>query len=140
MPYEKDPFIEHLAAELIAKHHPRLANARIAYLMNMTATPAKRPRLGKKRKLGSAAMVPEKYNSLTTGFDFIIEIKQDLWSRMDLETQEALLDHELEHCGWDEDGPYIRNHDVTEFRSIIERHGFWQNDLREFYVTSRVVA
>lgn len=139
MPYKTDERVEKLAATLIEKYHPHLVNAKIAYLMHTTPMPAKAPRLGKKRKLGCAGLVPEKYNSLT-GFDFIIEIKKDQWDRMDLETQEALLDHELCHCGVDGDGPYIKDHDVTEFSQIIERHGFWLHDLRRFYETSAAIA
>jgi len=139
MPYETDERVEQLAADLISKHHPRLAGAKIAYLMNLNPTPAKPPRLGKKRKLGSSAIVPEKFNSLC-GYDFVIEIRKDLWKGMDLETQEALLDHKLCHCGCDEDGCYIRGHDVTEFREILDRHGFWQRDLKAFYESAAQVA
>jgi len=139
MPYETSERVEQLAADLIAKHHPHLANVKIAYLVNLNPTPAKAPRLGKKRKLGSSATVPEKFNALC-GYDFVIEIRKDLWDRMNLETQEALLDHELCHCGLDDNGCYIRDHDVTEFREILDRHGFWLRDLKDFYDSAAKVA
>jgi len=132
MAYESDERLEKLAAELIEKWHPHLKAAKIAYLLNDAPTAAGQLRLGKKRKLGSARRVPEIYESLT-GFDFIIQIKKDIWDKMDPETQEALLDHELCHCGVDGDGCYIREHDVTEFAEVIERHGFWLPDVRSFY-------
>jgi hypothetical protein len=139
MPYQSNERVEQVAAGLIEKHHPHLVGTKIAYLMNTGPSPAKAPRLGKKRKLGSAHRVPEKYETLT-GFDFLIEIKKDRWDLLDLEHQEALLDHELCHCGRDVDGAYIKDHDVTEFAEIIVRHGFWQRDLENFYQVSKGIA
>jgi hypothetical protein len=52
------------------------------------------------------------------------------------EHQEALLDHELQHCsaGTDDAGNkvwYIQGHDVEDFHAIIRRHGLWSPALKK---------
>ncbi len=50
--------------------------------------------------------------------------------------REALVDHELCHCYVDivngDYFPKLEEHDLTEFKGVVRRHGFWMSDIREF--------
>lgn len=135
--YEKSERIEQIAKGLIAKHHTHtLGVARIACVMKRVdpeqeAKPPKSGRDGKRPKIAKARLIPAIYQ-LLTGRDFIIEVDERYWDLLSLEQQEALIDHALSHCERDAKGWYLRDHDVEEFRSILERHGFWRNGLEEF--------
>jgi hypothetical protein len=137
--YEASPEIEGVAERVIEEHHPHLAGARIAYLIRLLdrdpkgnlILPKDPSRAGKKRWAGKARLVSTLWQALT-GFDFVIEIKEQFWRFMRPEQKEALVDHELCHCGCDDDGYYVRNHDVEEFTAILERHGLWHGGLEEF--------
>lgn len=73
---------------------------------------------------------------------FEIEIALDTWGGTDrfgerwglTDAQRiALIDHELCHCEVDDDGNlYARPHSIEEFTEIIERHGLWKGDVKEF--------
>jgi hypothetical protein len=131
--YEQSERVEEIAKELITLHHPHLQTARIAYLMKQ-ADPDKPPvikRQGKHAKAGLARTVPALYYCLT-GFDFIIEIREGWWDMLTLDQQTALVDHELCHCQRDDDGWYLVDHDVEEFRAILSRYGFWKDGLEQF--------
>ncbi len=131
--YQQDETIESMAKRLIAAHHPHLKGAAIAYLMKLADPEAKTPagRMGKRPKIASARGVPAAYRALT-GFDFLIVADQKWWDRLDLAQHEAIIDHELMHCRRDEDGWYVADHDVEDFRAILERHGFYRAGLEEF--------
>ncbi len=135
MEFKQDKIIKAAADRLIAANHAHLKSASICYVMKLDESgqdkPLKPPRDGKHRKIASARKVPALYLELT-GFDFIILVDQKVWDRLSLEQQEAVVDHELCHCRYDEKGWYVADHDVQEFRAILERHGFWQDSLREF--------
>lgn len=116
-----------MAAELIAQHHPTLGVARIGFLFRSEAG-----RNGHKRVLGQASKVTAKWQPLLDQpLDFIIWLAADYWLGEATPLQKrALLDHELSHCTM-RDGyePVIRPHDVEEFAHIIERYGYWRDDL-----------
>jgi hypothetical protein len=121
---------------MINEHYAHLKPAQIAYVMkqrdpDVDPKPPKQPRMGKQRMAARARLVPQLYR-LLTGYDFIIEADEVLWDMLLLEQQEAVVDHELCHCARDENGWYIRDHDVQEFAEIIERHGLYHRKLEEF--------
>lgn len=138
--YEESERVATIAKALIKKHHPHLKGASIAYVMKHVEegsdkTP-KPGREGKHPKVATARAVPKLY-LLLTGNDFVIEVDEFYWNFLSVEQQEAIVDHELTHCSRDEDGWYIRDHDVQEFRSILERHGFYMPNLEEFVAAAQ---
>lgn len=59
-------------------------------------------------------------------FDFAVWFALDEWAGMTELQRDAITDHELCHCGWDEQGkPLLINHDIQEFNAIIARYGLW---------------
>lgn len=59
------------------------------------------------------------------------------WNLLTDSQRRALVDHELCHCGVKDPGAdepewTLRAHDIEEFKAVIERHGFWKSDVREF--------
>ena len=115
-----------LAQELIEKHHSNLRDARIGILFR-----SKAPVSGGKRTLGQASTVTAKWLPLLREpYDFIIWLAADAWEELDPRQRRALLDHELYHCHLNNDGKAeIRPHDIEEFAEIIQRYGFWREDL-----------
>lgn len=126
--YKKAP--EHILAlvkETIVRHHNRLRTANIAVLMKDKATQKNGVYV-----LGTAAVFPDKMKPLTNiNYDFLVVLAEDTWIQLTPSEREALVDHELCHCEYDENSkPVVRAHDVEEFVEIIERHGFWRPSLR----------
>lgn len=95
-----------------------------------TAKTAKAPRAGKLIKMARATKLSDLVNHLTN-FEFAIIVEQNWWEFLTFDQQEALVDHELCHCGFDEKGPYIKDHTVEDFVEIVKRHGLWSNGLIE---------
>lgn len=131
MGYETNERVEDAAIGIIEKCHPHLKGARICYLMRETAGETKL-RQGKRMKIAHAEKVSDKMQAADCPYEFIIVINEGIWNKLTLEQQDAVLDHELQHCARDEEGYYIRDHDVEEFRSIIQRHGYYFEALRAF--------
>ena len=117
-----DDVIE-IAKEIIAKWHPHLRYARIGFLFRSEA-----PVSGGRVTLGKAKLVTGEMN-VYADYDFLIWLARDYYSGMTDAQREALIDHELCHCLFDEaEGKAaIRGHDIEEFNCILDRHGFWWN-------------
>jgi Putative phage metallopeptidase len=121
--------VEEIARSLIPTYHSELASARIKYIHVDTASKQNgKPILGKARKVSGAL----EYLLET---DFIIEVPVDQWNEMDDRKRYALVDHLLEGCTGEEDDTNgdmkwtMRKPDVTEFTSILNRHGAWTDEL-----------
>jgi hypothetical protein len=132
-----------LLEELVAEHHPHLAEAKLVLLFNRSwrVSAAGRLILGK-CKLGSDL------DRALADYDVAIQLNEEFW--LDEETSEqqkrALLDHELCHAKLrldpDSGEPLlddlgrrvyaIRPHDVEEFEDVIKRHGTYKRDLERF--------
>lgn len=97
--------------------------ARIAYLFRKEI----------KNKAGVASKAGGKLQFLSD-YDFTIEINWTAWRLMTAEQRIALVDHELLHCAYDfeKEKWAMREHDVEEFREIIDRWGLWHPALRTF--------
>lgn len=108
-----------LARRVIAQHHPKLADARIIFVMRSEA-PASNGKVtyGKAKKL-SAEMQVHIYA------DFIIWFALNEWLGLTAVQREALMDHELCHCQWDGLAASIRPHDAEVMIPNIVRFGFW---------------
>ncbi|MDD3906515.1 MAG: putative metallopeptidase [Candidatus Omnitrophica bacterium] len=118
------PFI----AEGIRIHHTHLANARIKAIFR------EKHMSSKGRTVAARAIKSGAIMRYLAGIDFIIEVAQDVWMTVDDKMHKAIIDHELCHCGWDNDKnePYIIPHDLEEFSAIVERHGLWCKGLQTF--------
>jgi hypothetical protein len=112
---------------IVAECHRRLDGARIAVIMR-----DKGGERGGRKVMAKAAMpTPAMEPLLREKFSFILCIAQDAWEVADPKQRDAMLDHELCHCAIDDDGPFIRPHDLEEFADVIERRGFWRLDHEE---------
>lgn len=141
MEYELNEQACFMGDDLVKTYHSRLNGIRIAYLFKQKPEPktekvqrVRKPlRQGKRVTLAKASLIPKKYTELLAlDYKFVIEFDRERWDELTLPQQEALVDHELCHCGNDADGCYLRHHDLEEFREIVERHGFWKDDIRQF--------
>ena len=137
--YEWNESAETIGSGMIPQIHQHLERLKIAYLFKQRtdheANPpkAKQLRYGEKIILTKTRLVSKIYEALLEqGYKFIIEFDRDYWELLSLDQQRALVDHELSHCGNDVDGCYIKNHDIEEFRSVVERHGLWKSDIEAF--------
>ena len=114
------PAVLEMAERLINKSHHHLRGARMGFTF--------RDKAGKsqgKMVLGKAIKVSKSLEPYIE-LDFLVWLSEEDWHRSDQALREALLDHELCHCGGDGDEGYkIRPHDVEEFIEIIKRHGAW---------------
>jgi len=136
---------EAIAQQLIPEYHPHLIEASIVYLFT---TQERKYRgdvvLGTAQRLG---MLPRYFSSGTSadleeGYDFCILLSQDQWKFLTHDQRRALIDHQLSHCGVRRTVNHLTQevsehwtllpHDVEEFRGVIERHGLWRPDLRQF--------
>lgn len=117
---------EAIAFPLIGELHKHLVNAKICYLFKQHVG-GRGQTLSAKVKLASAQI------KHLTGFDFIMELNWTVWQGMPIETRTALLDHELSHCGREEEGGYlIIQHDLEEFNAVVARWGLWNPGVSQF--------
>lgn len=115
-----------LARRIIADYHPKLADARILFIMRSEAPVTNgKVTYGKAKKLSAELQVH-------IDADFIIWFAKDEWTQFSAKQREALMDHELSHCFWDGLTASMRAHDVEEFTHIIKRHGFWWPGSKSF--------
>lgn len=121
--FELCPVAERIAAIIGPILHPDLAPARIAYLFRKEI----------KNKAGVASKAGGKLQFLTN-LDYTIEINWTTWRQMPAEQRIALIDHELTHCVFDaeKDTWVLREHDIEEFREVVDRWGLWHPALKDF--------
>lgn len=135
--FEADYEVRKLATTLITQYHRHLEQATILYLMTTKNTMRSgKLVLGKATKpAGLVRFLSSAHVAQEEPADFIITLNSTAWEERLTESQkEALLDHELCHCGYELNGDdevkwVIRPHDVEEFAEIIERHGLWEPEL-----------
>lgn len=64
--------------------------------------------------------------------DFTITIYTKNIKDFNDEQVKILLEHELLHIGIDKDGkPYIKPHDLEDFRSIIDKYGAYWDEVKQ---------
>lgn len=123
-----------IARRILERHHAHLLGARIAFIMRSEAPESNgKVTYGKAKKVSAELQVH-------IPFDFIIWLARDRYLMLSAMQREALIDHELSHCEWSDDGARIKGHDVEEFAHIIERYGFWwpSSDKVEMAVQQRL--
>lgn len=121
---EASPELLRLAQELITKYHPHLLEARVGFVFRETAQ-----RTNGKEVLGAAQKMTEKLQVAGLDLDFIIWVSAADWTKMTIIQKQALLDHELCHCLYEDGEARIRPHDFEEFKEVIERWGLWHSSL-----------
>lgn len=127
--YDEAESVASIASGLIPNYHPELASARFLYAFaDKGWSKGGRDISGKVRKFsGFLEWALEK--------DFVMEIALDKWNDMNESQRTALVDHLLEWCVGEEDERNgemkwsIREPDVQEFTTILERHGAWHTGL-----------
>lgn len=130
--YSSASDVEEIAEGLIPNHHPELASARIQYLFTETAS-----KKGGRELMGKASKVSGRWEFLTE-LDFVIEVAAPIWKDLSPERRQALVDHLLEHCTAQENeetGDFkwsLREPDVKEFATVLQRHGCWADHLAGF--------
>lgn len=139
MKIEESPDVKKLAQEIISEWHKPLADLKIAYFFR-----AKAGKSGDKVVAGKCIRVDDR-NWLLHGYDILIEIAKDVWSKAKPDFRRAIVDHELTHIYAeldaagkivrDADGRAqvaLRERDVQEFAGILRRHGAYTDDLIRF--------
>lgn len=126
--------VETIAKSLISTYHPELATAEIKYVfVDKGSMKGDRPVYGKVRKFSGSM-------EFLLNANFMVEIGLDHWNELSPRQRTALVDHLLECCTGEEDeedpgAPMkwkVREPDVQEFRTILQRHGAWTEDLSGF--------
>lgn len=131
--------VEQEAKKLIPTYHPDLATAEIRYVfVDKGSSKGGRPVLGKVRKLSGAM-------EFLLSANFMLEVALDTWNELSPRQRTALVDHLLERCQGEEDeedagAPMkwtVREPDVQEFNTILQRHGAWNEALSGFVSVAR---
>ena len=138
--YSEAETVEQIAGNLIPMFHPHLATARISYtFVDKASNKGGRPVPGSVKKItGLMEYHLER--------DFIIEVAADQWGTFSETQRRALVDHLLERCYGeeDEDGGgdmkwSLREPDVSEFSTILRRHGAWTAELAGFVSVAKQI-
>lgn len=141
--YFDAPEVDQIVRRLVPLHHGHLAGERIRCVFR-----SKHAKEGTKAILGKARRISglNAYLSTDEGADaetyFVIEIALDIWRGMSNKEREALVDHELSHCRikyskTGEPSLVIAPHDLEEFNAIVERHGLWRRDVKDFLAAAQ---
>jgi hypothetical protein len=131
--------LEHIASGLISGYHPEISTARILYcFVSEAGSKGGRKIPGKVRKFSG-------FMEWVLNKDFVVEVALDMWLEFDQQQKTALVDHLLERCYGEENEDSgeiswkLREPDVQEFGTILNRHGAWNSDLHTFVSISREV-
>ncbi len=99
----------------------RDSSVRIAYLSSDHEMKS-----GRKEVLGQCEKVPEKYK-WAVRYDFTITLFEPNIERLTEKQLEIVILHELMHVGIENDGNeelyFVEQHDIEDFRTIIDRYG-----------------
>lgn len=108
---------EAIAGVVVPVLHPHLEDAAIAFRYRKTLRQNKEPVGAKSYKVGL------KWRTLS-GFDFVLEFNYERWVDLSRVERVRLVDHELCHCGEDDEGEFTdAPHDIEEFVPILRRWG-----------------
>jgi hypothetical protein len=137
MDYKDAPEVREIAADLVAEHHKHLEAVRIAFAFTDKAgkksgkTALEKVSIESGKTVWFAAGAPDVYHG---GKFFLLAFPEFEWECLKDDQKRALVDHALSHCGKDpESGDLcLWPHDIEEFSAVVERHGLWIDDLREF--------
>lgn len=118
---KKNAQAKKISTELIAKEpkHSHLAGVSIGHFFKSQAAPFdEETGLMTFAYATTASVMNEKFAK----YDFLIYYYEEAWDIAVNSVREVLVDHELSHCGMD-GTPYIKGHDIEEFKYIINKYG-----------------
>ncbi len=122
-PYRLAPKVQEAAREVIARYHPHLQEARIAYLFRQGSW------ISRGRTVyGKARIAPALWRFIS-GIDLVLVLHEETWQNLSRKGRKALLDHQLSHFtapSTDKQGNLrwgIAEQDIREFSQVIQRHG-----------------
>ncbi len=130
------PEVKETAERLISKYHEMLGNSggRVEYLFRSNV-----PKSKGKLIFGITKKITGEHATLANSEEpfFCIIIAHPAWEVLPQKHREALVDHELCHCGIEvnEKGDtklVLRHHDIEEFGEIVHRWGAWSPDVQDF--------
>ena len=123
--YQVGDTVTRLCNDLIHNHHRHLLDAKIGLVFRSEGGTS-----NGKHVLGKAQKANQMFNALAgEEYDFIIWLSRIDWEALSPQARRALLDHELCHCVESDGNWSIVGHDIEEFNCIIERHGFWRDEI-----------
>ena len=124
-----------VARKLIELFHPHLFGVRIEYVF-VSKPPLRlgKPLAGRARKVTglNAFLATPNFEGEPESF-FVIEITKPIWDFYTADRRVALVNHELKHCGHDEETGdlSIIPHDEELFFDEISWHGLWNDGLQQ---------
>ena len=133
IPHLCDESVYKMADELRTKYHIDISDSSIEYVFTDEMNEKGKTVLGKSRR-------ETDLGKLFSKSDFIILISEPQWGDLSESQQRAVLDHELCHCApkFNRDGDFVgwtmRPHDLEEFTCVLERHGTYTPDRRNFCI------
>jgi hypothetical protein len=136
---EADDSVGTIAGGLLPNYHAELVSARIKYVFVSEAS-----KKGGHDLYGRVKRVSG-FLEWAIECDFLIEVALDKWNELETHQRTALVDHLLERCTGEEDEKTgnmrwkLREPDVQEFSSILDRHGAWHNSLAGFVSVAKRV-
>ncbi len=132
--YEISPDLAEIATKILGEKMLDIRPARVRYVLvypNIDKTTAGR------------CMVANAMVTLMGDCDFVIQMSGDLWDALPVDLQNILMYHELLHINCvqhPKTGDWkfnIRDHDINEFREVIEEHGIdWLAEVKDVFITS----
>jgi hypothetical protein len=136
---EADDSVGTIAGGLIPNYHAEIASARIKYVfVSEAAMKGGRELMGRVKKVSG-------FLEWAIECDFLIEVALNRWNELETHQRTALVDHLLEMCTGEEDEKSggmrwkLREPDVQEFSSILDRHGAWHTTLAGFVSVAKRV-
>ena len=128
--------VDKIVASLIKKHHKHLdfgadEAPKVKTLLTSKAVGKKmaEQEAGKKPVIAKVHKLSE-WMRFLTGTSFVIQIDENYWNFLKIEVQTAVIDEALCQMGINEKGPYLIDPDVRIYTAVIERHGFYTDELQ----------
>ena len=126
--FTEAPEVEEIAAQIVPTTHPHLTYAKMRYVFRSEHTKSQGREIW-----ATANLLTGRTKFLSGGYDFLIDVAEDVWNTLSTEQKFALIDHKLCHCVVGEKEAWaIQGHDIEEFTAIIDRHGLWSDAAKEF--------
>lgn len=133
MDYRRAPEIEEVARELIEEHHEVLRDhePRIEYVMVRASGKTDPPNWRMRKVAGVQAFLAsgrsEEWGSAVEPI-VVVEVAWWWWAILDEEQRAGFVDHCLHHlrCDFEKGTWSIEGPEFGEFRTVLERHGFWR--------------
>lgn len=129
--YVKSQDLEVLADKVMHDKNMGIENIRIKYLLVYPCI---------SKKLAGRCTRANNLLKVFGETDYVIEMSGDLWDKLDDQTKEILMWHELLHVHpvqnekTGEVTYAIRDHDVKDFHAIIQAHGIdWFSNLKTLF-------